>query len=535
MPRLVLFPNKCMNEWSSPFKSPAFGLITITITLYSFLVYDEIKDSVPGESEGNSQKCAGALWWVGSVPHAIMTVVKFGEWVGRRLEIEHMQTTWMIFPVGLAVSALAAPIVGVFDEDNGNSEGNVMIARFFYSFAWLMWLTLFIVTFFKTVTTHNSDDRLRHGVFIWIAAPCLLGMAEYVICRADAVFDRSKCNVIWVDKYFIGLFIFCGLCYATFPHLGFFGKAEFSMAYWTEVFAIDTLAACSALFYAINGWQFSQSIQLILLTVASIANITAFWHTFSAIIRERGVFTPEVKWGPLSFMKLTHEAIRGHMDSLRHYIDVVDVEDESAEAKENLGLFAAHFNRFCIVHEEHAKHEDIIIFKTFNDFFPEHAKKWNDDHAEDIIKLENWRRLANNTLDGSLDVAGRKAALDELRADLPSFFEHFEEHLKGEENHLNPIGRKYLPMSLMVDMNRKVWEITDAKRWEIIVPFIILGLPRHPQRVRYLKVMTWALPERAQQIGAIVYRNVDAVMWERLRAAVPEMIPRGAPGWVRYY
>jgi len=72
-----------MNEWSSPFKSPAFGLITITITLYSFLVYDEIKDSVPGESEGNSQKCAGALWWVGSVPHAITTIIKFGEWVGQ--------------------------------------------------------------------------------------------------------------------------------------------------------------------------------------------------------------------------------------------------------------------------------------------------------------------------------------------------------------------------------------------------------------------------------------------------------------------
>jgi hypothetical protein len=37
------------------------------------------------------------------------------------------------------------------------------------------------------------------------------------------------------------------------------------------------------------------------------------------------------------------------------------------------------------------------------------------------------------------------------------------------------------------------------------------------QRVRYLKVLMWAMPERAQQIGAIVCRNVVAVMWERLR------------------
>lgn len=40
--------------------------------------------------------------------------------------------------------------------------------------------------------------------------------------------------------------------------------------------------------------------------------------------------------------------------------------------------------------------------------------------------------------------------------------------------------------------------------------------------------------ERAQQIGAIVYRNVDAVTWERLRLELPEIIPRGARNWKRY-
>ena len=535
--RMVLFPRKCWKEWDSPFKSAAFGLVTITVTLYSFLVYDEI-DFDFNTGEDNPQKFARALWWVGSVPHAMMTVMKFGEWIGRRLEMEHVQTTWMIFPVGLAVSALTAPVVGVFEADNGNSEGNVLIAQFFYSFAWLMWITLFVVTFLKVVTTHNSDDRLRHGVFIWVAAPCILALAEYTICvNSDSAVSggTAVCNSQFVDKYFVGLFMFMGLCWATMPQFNFFGRSEFAMGYWTECFAIDTIAICACLFYYMNGWQFSQTMQFVFLSIASIANICAFWGTFSAIIRERGVFTPEAKWGPLSFMKLTHEAIRGHMDSLRHYIDVVDVEDDAPEARENLGLFAAHFNRFCIVHEEHAKHEDEVIFKMFNDWFPDHAKKWNDDHAEDTIKLESWRKLANNTLDTSLDIAGRKAAMDELRADLPAFFEHFEEHLVGEEDNLNPIGRKYLPISLMIEMSRKVWDITDAKRWEVIIPFIILGLPRHPMRVRYLKILMWAMPERAQQIGAIVYRNVDAVMWERLRIEVPEMIPRGASNWKRYY
>eukprot|EP00961_Rhodomonas_salina_P268276 3625638-Rhodomonas_salina.1 len=41
------------------------------------------------------------------------------------------------------------------------------------------------------------------------------------------------------------------------------------------------------------------------------------------------------------------------------------------------------------------------------------------------------------------------------------------------------------------------------------------------------------MPERAQQIGAIVYRNVDSVKWEMMRIEVPEMIPRGAYNWRR--
>lgn len=43
------------------------------------------------------------------------------------------------------------------------------------------------------------------------------------------------------------------------------------------------------------------------------------------------------------------------------------------------------------------------------------------------------------------------------------------------------------------------------------------------------------MPERSQQIGAIVYRNVDAIMWERLRIEIPEMVPRAACNWRRYW
>jgi tellurite resistance protein TehA-like permease len=532
MTRVVAYPRKIAKEWDSPLSSNGFGLITICLMLFSFLIYDEIDYS---DDEEPTQFVGRYVWWIGAVGHALLTVIKFGEWIGRRLEMEHLHPQWMILPVGLGVAALVAPLVKPFPDDNDNSVGNVYLARFFYSFAWLMWLTLFILTFFKVVTTHNSDNRIRHGVFIWLAAPCVLAMAEYAMCSSEGFLNAAQCEMNFSEKYFIGIFIFCGLFFATLPHIGFFGRDSFNMGYWTECFALDTLAACACLFYTLTGWQTSRALAFTGLTMAAIANMTALLHFGTAVVRRREIFTPEVKWGPLSFMKLTHEAFRGNMATLRHYIDAADVTDASAQGRENLDLFAAHFNRFVIMHEEHAKHEDKVIFKVFNDFFPEHARKYNDDHAEDHRKLEEWRVLANKMLDKALPTKERQKALDDLRAELPSFFEHFEEHLRGEEDNLNPIGRKILNLKIMKDISRKVWEITPATKWEIIIPFVVVSLPRHLQRVRYLKVLCWSMPERAQQIGAIVYRNVDAVMWERLRVEVPEIIPRGVSGWKRYY
>lgn len=309
------------------------------------------------------------------------------------------------------------------------------------------------------------------------------------------------------------------------------------MEYWTGCFAITVLAGAGCLFYAVTGFRAAQNISIVGLCLASIANFVNLLHTGVAMIRRREVFTPLNRWGPLSFMKLTHEAFRGNMSTMRESLDNLDLSggDETAEMLENLSLFAVHLNRFSILHEEHSKHEDEVIFKVFNDWFHDHAKQFNDDHDDFHSVMADVEKNANMLLDRSLPLSQRQEALALLKKFLPPFFESFEEHLKGEEDNLQPIGKKYLPLQIQKDISRKVWEITSADRWEIIIPYVVLNLPRHLQRVRYLKVLMWSMPERAQQIGAIVYRNVDAVMWERLKEEVPEMIPRGESGWWRYY
>jgi len=531
--KIFMYPKKVCKEFYHPLNGTGFAGITIPCMLFAFIMYD--RWNFDALDEGSAQESARIWFWIGAVGHAILTVVKMGEWIGRSMELEHVYVQWMMIPVGLAVAALVAPIVGTFDIENSNSKGNLLLARFFFSFAQLMWIILFAVTFLKAATTPNSDPRVRHGYWIWLAAPCVVGMANFVICQTEGVLPAQQCAAEFSNYFFIGIFIFLSLLYATFPMYNFFGTDQYNAGYWIECFALDTLAACAALFYAITGFEIAETLQMIFISIASIANLTAFLHFCYGVIRGRGVFTPEQKWGPLSFMKLTHEAIRGHLPKLERALAAMDLGDDSAVGVNSMKLFAAHLNQLVLLHEEHSKHEDKIIFKLFNDLFPEHCLQYNNDHEDDHKKLGEFFEQANILLDANSDMENRQYAIGFLKANLPLWLDHLKEHLQGEEDNLNPVGKKYVPIALMKDVSRRVWEITDAKRWEVIVPYIVNNLPRHVQRVRYIKVLTWAMPERAQQIGAIVYRNVDAVMWERLRVEMPEIIPRGAPNWKRYY
>jgi hypothetical protein len=441
----------------------------------------------------------------------------------------------MIMPVGLSVAALCAPIIPMFAADSDHAGGEIFIARFFQSFALFMWIVLFTITFFKVVDTHNSDTRVRHGIFIWVAAPAVLGLSDFMICHRAGFTDKQECIASFSNFYFIAIFIFLGIVWASLPHNGFLGQDKWGMSYWIGCFALDALAAAAALFYAVTDFNAAQTLMFIGLTMAAIANLVNFLFTMTAIVRRRGVFTPEDKWGPLSFMKLTHQAFRGNMNTMKRSLEVLDITDTSDEMKDNLNMFAAHLNRLCIMHDEHSKHEDEVIFKVFNDYYHDHALKFNQDHDSFHIFVAELRVHANNLLNTKLGMADRLTAMTAIKDIMPGFFADFELHMKGEEDNLNPIGKKQLPLEVQKQISRQVWNITSAEHWELVIPYVINNLPRHMQRVRYLKVLLWSLPERAHQIGRIVYRNVDAVTWERLRVEIPEMIPRGVPNYRRYY
>lgn len=136
----------------------------------------------------------------------------------------------------LALAQANGDMFGVFDS---RAFANYELARFYYSFGYFMWVVLFVITFFKTTTQHNSDDRGRHSIWIWIAAPALIAMVGFNLCMArGAVFGNMNsmeigtCTDILSMHFWIAVIIFLGLAWATLPYINFFGRDKYGMGYW---------------------------------------------------------------------------------------------------------------------------------------------------------------------------------------------------------------------------------------------------------------------------------------------------------------
>lgn len=391
--RFMVFPRKCLKEWDCPLRSPSFGMITLCLMLYAFLWFDAKPDRdiyrqlLPFDGDDlldneSYEWLARVLFWIGACTHILLTIAKIGEWVGKRLEWEHFHATWLILPVGNLIAALVAPVVpALHDKDavlklggvhantgqdtmvifESMAWANLEIARFFYSVGFIMWVVLFTLSFLKTVTTHNSDDRIRHSTFIWVAAPAIISVVEYAMCSfQNSIFItpelNGQCTASLSFFFWFSIIMYLSLCWATLPYINFFGRDQFNMNYWVECFATDTIAVASALYYSILGTYFAKCIMLICLITACLGNLVALLHTIVKILRWRVIFTPELKWGPLSFMKLTHEAFRGALPELTKALGDVEVDNQTS-----INRFCVLLSQFVIVHEEHSKHEVCVL------------------------------------------------------------------------------------------------------------------------------------------------------------------------------
>eukprot|EP01134_Creolimax_fragrantissima_P006246 CFRG6246T1 len=564
--KTVFYFRKVYKEWTNPLIGPTFGVISLTLAILGYCLNDA------------SKTVAEVFVWIGTCTLFLLTVYFIARWVSVRHDIEHVHHTWMIIPVGNFINGSILVLV--------NSQySEVGLALF--GIALLMWIALFTITLQKTVVSHNSDDRLRVNIFIWVAAPAAASFSWSVV--GGAVGMDSFARLL----YMVSAILLCCLCYTVFPYrFSLKGNMEnLSMGVHTVAFSFNAVATVGLMYHISINTPVTTWIAFAGLVAGAWLTTLYSLQTVTSILDKR-VFRPEFKWGPASaFNRLIHETIRGMSVKL-----LVLVEDpEACTNPEFLELWSL----FKQLHHVHSNQEDVYFFPLMSEFVPNLPQHAEEEHEEHRLALEHIDQLIEGaqTTENDADVhksssssvenisisAETPVAIDGVphisvkrnkaepdtdgTTDLPyrdnvrhhyanedlgkdkstalhkamiTMMKEFEEHLVWEELNIQPIGRKYVPLELQKKVVREMWESVPASSWRVLVPVIISYMPYHSMRVRWLRGILWAMPERAQQVGLYVYHGVSDTMWISLSMDVPEIIPRIRDGreamqWNRYY
>lgn len=330
--RIALFPRKVAKEWACPWRSNTFALLPACLFLFSFLVYD-----VPGMR--NAKRTLGfarVIWWIGGVANMGMTVSKLAEWTGRSLSPEHVNPGWMLIPACNLLAALVAPVLPLFPHHArfgspffARSSATLEVAGFFFAVGAFLWVVLYTITLYGVATSHNTNESQRALAYVWITPPTVGGLA-YLAINVGRSADPASVVATFAQSYYLSIVLFLGLTYAWAPWRQFFGSNKFDGSYWAMTFPLDALAASAAMYYQLSDFPIALVLMVLFLALAALANALCLLHTFSALVKRRGIFTPDEKFGPLSFMKLTHEAFRGFLPKLSASLGAMDASDPAS-------------------------------------------------------------------------------------------------------------------------------------------------------------------------------------------------------------
>jgi len=278
------------------------------------------------------------------------------------------------------------------------------------------------------------------------------------------------------------------------------------------------LAIAGMQYHAFVGRNFSRGLAITLVIAANAACLMAICHTILGLVMFRRVFVPDDKWGPLNYMKLTHRALEQALKKLLKKSSKLDKgsEDEIQE-------FCDLFELIDAVHEEHSDHENLYIFPTTNQYVPGIANTFINDHSRDGDHMDKLRKLVKRIKTKNNK---RDEALAKMKDEVKLLYDHLIAHFAGEESSVTTVVRKFLPVKLQKQILRQCWEHTPVHVWYRIMPFIVENMPSHGQRIRFISSFRWALPERIQLIGQMIYEGVSDDMWDWITLEAPEIIPR---------
>eukprot|EP00004_Rigifila_ramosa_P014256 TRINITY_DN3229_c0_g1_i1.p1 TRINITY_DN3229_c0_g1~~TRINITY_DN3229_c0_g1_i1.p1 ORF type:complete len:605 (-),score=101.67 TRINITY_DN3229_c0_g1_i1:166-1980(-) len=447
------------------------------------------------------------LFWIAGPLQLFLSTVFVGRFTtGVQRFRQFVNPSMMIPVVGNFIAALVIPYV----KSNDMEAGDFTNAGWgWYGIAWTFWIVLLAINIHRMATDSPVEDRERALHMMFVAAPAM-ACSSYLALN-NRQWDNFALINFWTAWLIQMSFFFGG-------YFRYFGAHKFEMSFWGYTFPFAALTVASINYYTLVTNHKSRALVLVSLTFATFSVVQCTWHTLNGLIK-RQILIPEEKWGPLSMMKLTHHAFKFAAKQIDRQVKLFSDPPSAEEARAE---FLRLWGGFFITYQEHARHEEEVVYLRFGELFPGITERTHGDHEEHGAHAEALNASINRFAAMPL-AQGLAFFHQEVQPSLIAFMTELIKHLEFEEIHINPIPRKHIPLEMHIELLRSLFELTSANAWQIIIPFVLENQELHGRRTRYLRCLRWGLPDHMAQISRIVLLGTDQFMWERLTQEIPEL------------
>lgn len=504
--KAIKYPKRIAKEFWSPADASQASFVFIVLVIFAMTVSSVPRTDCPG-----CGTLSRVLLWCGAAPMLLLAVIRVADMISRPFDEDALNPSWMVAPVGLVVVASAAPRI---------DSSYVEIATFYYGFALMMWTTLFFLMLSKRIRLPSVECRMHYQYYGFVAAPAMAANAYFAITAGGApVFDLYSKVLLW-----IAFIMYCILA-VTYTR-SFLGACTFSMMEWGIGFPTVKLAQLLLEYHSYSKSSLSQGLAISFVVIANFTVAILFGHFVIALLRG-GVFRNSGVWFPLQAINSFDEAIAGFLAAFKKGLAAMDGNDIDGAARLAFSWIAAE----PVIERQLGKHKDEVLFPAINEVAFGAADEFMGLNARSLDQLARMHGRMQALLDAS--TAGeRDGILTEMRKTALPWLEQLEAQLDRERQILYPIVEKLIPLRVQKALLRKMW---DGIAWSHIVSWTVKHLPNRDRRVRLLRAIQWAMPERLQTVGLYLARGVDPVMWADTVRDIPEVIPRGMPGHVPFY
>lgn len=245
-------PGAVAAEWNHPIKLAFFPAISISLLLAAIA----LRGMAPG--------MAAAVWSVGAVLQALLTLAIVTSWISHRgFGVGQMSPAWFIPAVGNVI----APIAGV-------SLGHVDASWFFFSLGLLFWIVLLTLVFNRLIFHDPLPGKLRPTLTILIAPPAVAFLAWLQL--NGGVLD-APARIL----YNLALF-FTALVLLQAPGLI---RLPFALSFWALSFPIAAMTIASFRYAALSGASVFGLVGWALLVLLGVIISGLIWRTGLAVLR----------------------------------------------------------------------------------------------------------------------------------------------------------------------------------------------------------------------------------------------------------